>query len=289
MANTFVLELEGKTAARLVTFESTGVNMQVVTGSQPFNRLSKVVTGTLGEIKIKFGADATRPLLDWMVASAYGNYGKKSGAVIVLDSHSKVLHRIEFGDAQVTSFTLPALDRSSKGPAYFSASFRPAILKHTTGGDTLTAGSTVLPAQKIWNTSNFRFQIDGLDTESAAISKVSSFSLNTAVKQMHLGDRRLPDVEPTGTTYSNVVIVVPMSKASGILSWFDQAVNRGTVEASEKTASLEFLGPADKMTYFTAEFTEVGIISTSTSKVSGDSNRDLIAELYCNSIRLKYL
>jgi hypothetical protein len=71
------------------------------------------------------------------------------------------------------------------------------------------------------------------------------------------------------------------------LSWAEETVS-GRVATTEKNASLEYLGPGDKMTYYTAEFTGLGVASTAWSKSSGDSNKDVIAELYYDSVKLSF-
>jgi hypothetical protein len=224
-----------------------------------------------------------------MVASAYGRYSKKTGTIIVLDARNVPLYRIEFFDAQVTSFVMPALSRSSSTSAYFSASFRPTSIKHTADGNKATSGSTALPAQKVWNASNFRFRVGDVPLDDGAVTKVSSISLSTAIKPVHFGKDRLPELEPTKTSYSNVVITVPMSEASGILSWAEEVVSGRGFDSSDKTASLEYMAPGDKITYYTAELKGLGIVSAAVSKSGAESSKDVIAELYYDSIKLSYI
>ena len=287
MANTFVLELEGKPAAKLLSLDSTGINTVALSQLQPLNiKSQKIVTGMPGEVKFTFGTDASRLLLDWLVNSA-GSMRQMSGAINVLDARSTLQHRIEFFDAVVTSFLLPGVDVFSKSAVHFAASFRPHKLAHTAGSNKLTTDSSVLPAQKPWNAANFKFRIDGVPLDESAVTKVSAFGLKTSISAYYSGEGRFPELESTRSSYSNIAITVPKSKAAGVLDWAEEVIT-GKSLTTETYGSLQYLGPGNKFEYYSVGFKGLGIASTTISKSSSDMDKSVIAELYYNSVKLSY-
>jgi hypothetical protein len=287
MANTFVLELDGKPAGRLIAVDSPGIRTEVLANQQPPGLFDpKIQTPiTVGNIDVKIGADASRPLLDWLAAGPAGIISRKHGAINVLDARSVVVSRIEFHDALITSVTIPALDRSSQTPAYFKASFRPTRMKRGAGGNKLSSGAPVLPAQKPWNTSNFRFKIGGLPNEDGAITKVSAISLKSNPKEFYSGLERFPDLIPAPTSHSSLVVSVSRSKGSRILSWVDDAI--GTRSMPTQNGTLEFLGPGNGSRYFAIDFTRLDVVS---KKLPSDRSRgdEVYLELSYDSLRLVY-
>lgn len=284
--NSFLLELDGKPAARLLSVDSLGFKTESLANRQPPGLFSppKIEPRLIpSDIKVTFGADASHALLDWVS----GSVGlRKTGAIIILDARSVVLSRIEFTDAIVTSFLLPAVDRSSRAAAHFSASFRPDRILKQAGGNRLT-GPSVMPAAKQWNSSNFRFNIGGLPAEGEAVTKVSGFGLKHNIMEFYSGKDRNPKLIPTKNVCSSLVVTLPTLKASGVLQWADESVRERS--ASAKDATLEYLGPGNGARYFAVGFTGLEVVMTRVSKPSGSSHgEEVAAELVYDSVKLSY-
>jgi hypothetical protein len=267
----FSLELEGSNEGFLRSFDGGDAYADVVSVAGKLCEGGKSISEVKYDpIAIDFGTGMGEGLYKWIQAFV-GNCSPKEsvphgGAVVASDVQLKEMWGLEFKDALISEFRMPACDASSKEPAYMTLKFDPSVTKREdrSGGKFPTCGKT----QKVWTPANFRLTIDGLDCKF--VSKVEAL----VVKQ---GEVKLQPVD-----YSNLIVTLPDSQAKSFREWHEDFLVNGNVEA-EKNGKLEYLSPNLKDVLFTLTFEQLGIFRMGVEKMEAgsDSVKRVIASMYC--------
>jgi hypothetical protein len=142
-------------------------------------------------------------------------------------------------------------------------------------------------AQKKLMASNFRFSVSKLESESKRVMRVQSLSIKQPVVADQVGEERIPQRQQGALQISNVLVTVPLAFAKPWLEWVDDFLVKGNSDdASERTATLQFLDPALKDALFTVTLSHVGPVRARRQVAS--SGIDAISlvelELYCESV-----
>jgi len=269
----FLLELDNKLAGKLTAAELPAANVQILDTSGDFSKVGSKVPKVYGDIKIKFGTGMSRPFYEWVASS--GSWIRKDGAIVIVDAKMTEVSRIEFYNAFVTSFSAPGLDKASKSTASFSADIKPEHLIYRAGsGNTFPAVS----ANEL-SVSSFGFVISGMEKDSEAVTKVEPFGVGHNVTSFSVGAERRPVIEAGRATTSNLAVVLPLASAEGMIKWAKQNLERGDVP---KTAVLEYRSRNRKITYFSVEFADLSVLSTS---ISTEATKAVRAEMSFSSIK----
>src|SRR5262245_60977169 len=159
-------------------------------GSSPYfkKHLGPVV---YDQFALRFGLSMANEVYDWINASWTGNYVRKNGAVVTTDQKLTAVSQREFFNALITETTIPALDGSSKEPAYLTIKFAPEYTRITRASGKVAG---VTSKQKVWLPSNFKVTIDGLDC--TRVRSVESFTVKQSVVTDDIGDARDYEKEP---------------------------------------------------------------------------------------------
>lgn len=269
----FLLELDNKLAGRLTAAELPAANAQILNASDDFSKIAAKVPKVYGDIKIKFGTGMSRPFYEWITSS--GSWIRKDGAIIVVDAKMTEVSRIEFYRAFVTSFSSPGLDKASRSTASFSADIKPEHLIYKAGnGKTFQA----ISANEL-SVSSFGFVITGMENDSEAVTKVEPFGVGHTVKSFSVGTERSPVIEAGHATTSNLAVVLPLASADGMMQWVKQHLDRGDVS---RTGVLEYRSTNRKITYFSVEFGDLRVLSTS---ISDEASKAVRAEMSFSSMK----
>lgn len=254
-----------------------------------YTKFKHLATVEIDPITVQLGMAVARPMFEWISASWTRDFHRKSGTIIHADHNYRALFEQEFQDALIVETTFPALDGSEKNPAYLTVKLHPEsmVVKRTAG----LLKSIVTPFQKIWSPANFRLVIDGIDTSHVA--KIDSFSVKQKVKQLYIGARRHPELEPTGLEFSNITLYTSLAYADEFIAWHNEFVVKGDKDPKqERQGEIQFLDPAghDLAPLMTVKLHNIGIYSLAMEKseAAADSIKRCKIELYVERMDLWY-
>jgi phage tail-like protein len=239
-------------------------------------------------LTVGVGMAMSKDFYKWIAASWDGDVQRKHGAVITMDRDLNVVHEQHFYNALVTETTIPALDGSSKEPAYMTVKFQGETLRHklNPGGK---FGAKTPPDQKTWLPANFRLDIQGLNCKKVA--KIDSFTIKQNTKLLEIGPERDYQLEPTSIEFPDLVVTLSLTDSKTWFDWHEDFVIKGnnTVD-KEKEGAIHFLSPSRDKELMTVELKGVGITSLQVDK--GDGTTDAIKRikvgLYVEKMHMDY-
>jgi hypothetical protein len=234
------------------------------------------------EFALQVGVSMSQELFGWVAGSWSAQPKKQDGAVLTLDYSLNVKTEAEFSGALITETTIPALDAASKEPGYLTARLQPELITVSAGVGKL---SLVAAKQKLWRTSNFRLQIDGLDCTK--VSRVDSFTVKREITvpasrggggALNAGKVEFPNLRIT------------LSQASA-QSWFDWhesfVVNGNNSDSFERNGSLSLLSIDLKKELSRIDLRHLGVVRVAPAKREGSGQiARVTAELYCEEMVL---
>jgi hypothetical protein len=150
----FALEIDGKSAGSIKGVEG---------GS------------TQKEVKLELGIGPGKELQDWVNLAFANKPVPKTAIAHACNQKFESMVVQELEDAHITEVRFPALDASSREPAYLTVKIAPQRVSYTKG-----SGKVVSPRSKE-QPSRFSLDIPGLP--SARVSKVESFSWKVSTKE----------------------------------------------------------------------------------------------------------
>jgi len=243
------------------------------------------------DITIQAGLSMPDAFYQWIADSWSNGVQRKSGAIIAADFNGVAVKELDFTNALIQEVTIPALDGSSKDPAYLTLKLTPEST--TNGAPSGTVSPPIKTKQKSWLASNFRFELGKLDTSK--VSKIDSFTVKQTMPlpTTDLGDVSLIDqtlvvsvppfvLEPGVVDFPNLRITLAESSAQTWLDWVEDFIRKGNnSDELEKSGSIKFLA-ADLTELARVDLFGVGIFDLTDERPLGttDSIRRLVAELY---------
>lgn len=269
------LELDGATEP-LKSVEG-GVIAATVDEAQGASYYEKKHIGpiTYEEFEMQVGLSMGTALHSWIDSSWTGQFARKSGAVVLADQNGDAKRRREFVDALVTETAFPACDGTSKEAGHIRVKLAPELIRYATASGKVSGTTT---KQKVWVTSNFRFDILGLD--ATRVSRIDPFSVKLEIAQDSVGESRDFLKQPVKLTFGDLVVTLAESGSADWASWFDDFVVKGNAsDSEEKPALLSLLGPDMKEVLAHVHFFNVGIYRFADAPVDGTVSK-VTAHLY---------
>ena len=287
VAGNFQLVLDGVNCGFLKSVDGGAPVAEVITESVGSSYFAKKHIGQVeyGPFVLQFGLSMTKDLYEWINASWTGSYTRKNGAVVATDHQLEAVSQREFFNALVTETSFPALDGSSKNPAYMTLRFAPEYTRNSKASGKVT--SPAKGEQKLWLPSNFRVAIDGLDCTS--VSAVDSFTVKQSVAVDDIGEARDYLREPTKLEFPNLKITMMESSAESWFNWFEDFVIKGNSEESkEKNGSIALLSANLAEELLRIDLFNLGIFKIGKDKAEANSDRitTVTAHLYCERMEL---
>jgi hypothetical protein len=236
------------------------------------------------DISAAVGIDA-KPVLDWIAQSWKGTSSRKNGSIVTMDFNSNPVSERQFSDALITETTSPAFDGSSKDAAYFMVKIAPEVIRTSTGS---AAKTGLLPKQTIWQASNFRFEMAGLD--GSKVARIDPFTVRQAVTGDAVGEQRVYEKTPGKIEFPNLKISLSASSAGTWAAWFDDFVVKGNNgDDKERNGAIVFLSADLTKELGRINLLNCGIFRLAPDKlgVSTDTIRRVTAELYCEGMELQ--
>jgi hypothetical protein len=237
---------------------------------------------------IDFGISGANDILRWIQGSWKKKYDRRNGSISHANFNLQKTFEHEFREALITETSFPALDGSSKEAAYMKIKIQPEFVRARKLAGTEVAKGNLGKKQKMWMSSGFRLNIDGID-EMKYTNKVEAFTIKQGVKKLYTGQDRFPQIEPTKIEFPNITGTIALEYADKLLKWHDQYVMNGQSDPkAQKTGSIEFLSPQRDKTIFSINMYEIGLASLQVlpSQANQDQIKRVKFELYVGRMDL---
>ncbi len=290
VAGNFLLNIAGVKSGFVKSVEGGGIYAEVVNEAAGANFFIKKHIGQVkyDDITLQIGMSMSKNVYDWIAASWAMNYQRKNGSIIACDYKLDAQSQREFFNALITETAIPACDGASKEPAYITVKLAPEYTR-TSKAAGKVAGELGKNEQKLWLSSNFRLEIDGLDCTK--VNKIDAFTVKQRVAESGLGDRRDSLKEPGKLEFPNLKIQLSEIAAATWQAWHEDFVVKGNNdESKERKGRLVFLSPNRTQELLEIKLYNLGIIRVDSGK--SDANVDQIkrvtAELYCERMEFNY-
>jgi hypothetical protein len=286
----YALELDGVVVGWLHSAEGGNATADVISEpAVPGQIQKKHLAGVKYEdIIITAGTGMSSSFYQWMKDSFEGKYSRKNGAIIAVDSQYREVSRIAFTNGLLKEITFPELNAAAKDPANITVTISPEWTRRT-----VSQGSKIsLPNSskgKQWLTSNFRFKLDGLEKTTASVNKIAAITVKWNRDGNAAGEVRDNQLKPVKIEFPNVVITLAESNSQPLYDWLDDFLISGNNgDGKEKSGTLEYLTPDLKESFFTLNFSHLGIFKLATEVAETNNVRRIEADMYCESISLTF-
>lgn len=244
---------------------------------------------TYEEFTLQVGFSMTKQIYEWIGASWTAPGQRKTGSIVALDRDLTPKSERNFTEALITETTIPAMDGSSKEPAYITVKFSPRVIRNVAaGGDKAEYGQYGKNEQKVWLPASFRLDIPGLDCTK--VNKIEPFTVKTTVVTNNTGDARDQAKEPGKIEFPNLKITLAEATAQSWIDWHKSFVIDGkNDDQSEKEGSLMMLSANGEKVLARINFYHMGICSLVPDKAeaNADQIKRVTVELYVE--RMEFL
>lgn len=265
----FALRLDGGDVTFLEKVEGGGIYAEVAPerrGSQGYVK-KHIGKPQYEDFTIHVGWTLSQALFDWIGASWKSHATRKDGAVLTCDTKFMIKSERAFSDALIQQVAFPVLGGSSKEPGYLTVRIAPENITTKKGTGKLALGS--LGKHKLWRASNFRLEIDGLETDK--VKRIEPFAV-----------RRIPGSKVGRIDFPDLKVSLAQAGAQSWIDWHQDFVLKGNNdEHHEKEGAILLLSPDLKTELARIDLHNLGIFRLASE--AGDGNRTgcLLAELYC--------
>jgi hypothetical protein len=284
VAGPSMLELDGAQVGALKSVDGGEIVAEVVV--EPQEPFAKKHLGGVRYEELVLGLDlgTAASVFNWIAESWNGQAKPRDGAVVETDAKLAPQGRREFRHALITETTIPTLDAASKAPAQLTVKLAPEeITRKKAGG---AAGQRAGAKQKQWLASNFRLELDGLETKT--VSKIDAFTVKQTVAGDDVGDVRISRREPGKLEFPNLRVTFGQASLQSWSDWFEDFVVKGeNTDDKEKNGAIVFLDATLKQELGRIELKNVGIFALR-RQPSTEQVARVTAELYVESMELKW-
>jgi phage tail-like protein len=296
----FALELDQQKDVGLFrSIEGGGVKADVMTYQLGGNyeRWRQLGKQKYEDIKLQVGMGMSRPFYEWVHQFFDGKGTRKSGAIVACDFYYKERARREFAQALIKEVTFPKLEGSDKTPAYMNIVLAFEDLKFLPGKGTQLEAPKGMEAQKLWTSSNFRFELDGYADACQRVTKVDSFTVKQNIAEYHLGGRWSPTKTPTGMEFPQLSFYLPEADAQPFYEHAAKRMMEGREQTTHDVKAAKPKHTGQIVTYdngknplFTVEFFEAEIIAVTPDKSDAGSEdiKQVKIDLFCEWMTFKY-
>jgi len=290
VSSNFLLNLDGALCGFVKSVDGGGIAAEVIHEPSGPSHFVKKHIGPLKyeDFTLQIGLSMAKAVYDWIAASWAGNTMRKNGAIIAADYRLEARSAREFFNALITETTIPAMDASSKEPAYLTLKLAPESTRFNKASGKVT-GVGGKGRQKLWLPSNFRLEIAGLDCKR--VSGIEAFTVKQQFMAHDIGEGRDYLNEPGRLEFPNLKIALPESVAQTWMDWHEDFVIKGNNDDSrEKHGALIFLASDRKRELARVNFYNLGIFRLAPQKpeASADRIKRLTVELYCERMEWAY-
>lgn len=265
----FALRLDGDDVTFLEKVEGGSIYAEVVPepSKSPGYAKKRIGPPQYEDITIQVGAILSQALFDWITASWRPRAVRRNGAILACDTSFAIKSERAFSNALIRQVTFPALDESSKEPGYLTVHIAPRSI--TTKKDTGKLSLDGLGKHKLWQTSSFRLEIDGLETNK--VKRIESFAV-----------RRTPGSKISKVDFPDLKVSLAQAGVQSWIDWHEDFVIKGNNDARyEKEGAILLLAPDLKTELARIDLHNLGIFRLASEAGDGNQIGYLQAELYC--------
>jgi phage tail-like protein len=280
----YALELDGKNVGQLKSVEGGDAFADVVAQASAKSYYAKknVTTVKYSPVKLRVGVSMGKAFYDWIAAGWTGDVQRRGGSIVEADDKGAVKARREFADALISEVAFPAFDGASKEAGYLTVTLAP---EHVAAKKGVGKSAAPFVKQKLWATSNFKLELDGLDT--ARVSKIDAFTIRQTVAESATGARRVRAKEPAKVEFPNLRVTLASTGAQTWIDWFDDFVLKGNSgDANEKGGTLRLLSANLKDELGQVRLFNVGIFKLAADPTEAAAIKRVVADLYCERMEL---
>ena len=230
------------------------------------------------ELILPVGLSMSAGLFDWVAGSWGPSPEKPDGAVLKLDVDLAIRTETGFGGALITETVVPTLDGSSKDAGLLVIRAQPEVL-HTHVG----AGKVKLAAskQKLWRTSAFRLEIDGVDCTK--VRRIDTFSVSRPPTAVSDGAGGVM-LTAGNVVFPNLHVTLPLAHAQSWFDWHEDFVVAGNNgDHLERQGVLSFLSMDFKTELSRIDLHHLGIVRL---QAAPGQAAEVTAEIYCEEMVL---
>ena len=254
------LVLDGESVGNLRSVDGGAAVAEVV--DEPAARGAapkKHVTGVKYEdLSLEIDLGQGRPVYDWIGAALRTAATPKNGSLVFLDFNRNPRETRDFQNAMISQTTFPALDAASKEAG--TLRFTLAVDRVSAGNGAAKASPAVATKSKNWLSSNFKVEIDGLET--TRVSRVEPIVVKHTPRLV----------------FENLQITLADTGADSWRRWQDEFFGKGG-DKHEKNGRVVFLGPSLKDELAEIRLEGLGLVALRAR--SNDSGLPMLqAELY---------
>lgn len=290
-AGRFACDIDGQIVGFVKSVSGGNIKGEVATHQLGPENIQKKHLATIVHepFTVEFGMGMSKGFYEWIAQSFRKSHITKNGSIIAADFDYYSQSIREFYNAQITEVTVPALDGSSKEPAYMTLKFEPERIRYLKGDGNQIQGQ-IGPSTKKWLCSNFRLELGDLPCERVA--KIDSFTWKQSVIKDEVGSFREPTKHPAKVEVPNLKLTISMADVEPWQAWHESFVIQGACsEADEIDGSITFLGPDMSEELARIDLFHCGIISMQAAK--SEANKEEVArfevEMYVEEMAFEYM
>lgn len=218
--------------------------------------------------KATVGISEGAPLYKW-IRSSFGNDPQaRDGAITIATQDFKAREEITFHGAYVSEFKLPKLDATSKETGFCEIGWEASNVAIAKGGGQVIK-APVNSKQKSFSVSNFRLEIDGLETTT--IKSIDALTFTQKLVKEYSGELKFPVIVPGRCSFSNLKLTLSHAEIESWEQWAKSWFSGQSTEPHEKSGSITLLSHDLKTELARVNLFHIGLISLTRK---GSSNND---------------
>jgi hypothetical protein len=279
------LELEGQFAGILSAVEGGNPFADIVPEGAGPDMIQRKRSGQPRFEDIQFDVNMsqiTKPLSGWITDTLTKGPGQKNGAIVYADFQNKEVKRMEFLGGVLVEVGTPVCEGASKDQAVLSLRITPQSTRFM--GASGKPIQPIGPKAKSISSSNFRFNVQGLEQACKRIIKVEAIVARRLAPQTSIGQEKFKTA-PGVLDCSLVSILLPEIDGGPFYAWFDDAVLKGK-QGGERAGLLEWFDPTGKSVEASAQLGGLGIVRYATEPVGAGALPVVRVDMYCETMLL---
>ena len=292
VSGNYFLTLDGVKSGYVKSVDGGAISAEVINEPAGPSYFTKKHIGQprYEQFTIQVGFSMTKVMYNWIQQSWRMSPSRMNGSIVALDSTLTPKSERQFTQALITETTIPAMDGSSKEPAYMTIKFSPETIRTVApSGDKADYSENYKVEQKMFLPSNFRLEIAGLDCTK--VNKIDSFTVKQTAVTDDIGDARDALKQPGKLEFPNLKITLSEASAQSWIDWHKSFVIEGkNDELAEKGGSLTLLSPDRQKVLAKINFLNMGIFRLQPDKAeaNADQIKRMTAELYVERMEFEY-
>lgn len=287
------LKLDGQFAGYLSNVDGGGVFADIIMDPPGPDMIQRKRTGPVRyeDIVVDIALSAVeKPLSAWITETLTKNVVIKNGAIVYADMNYNETKRLEFTSAILSEIGIPdANANEGKNAATLTLRLVPQSTRLAGGKGKLAA--SLGAKNKHISTSNFRFNVQGLEKSCGRISKVEGVTVTRTPANNRLDQDkfRQSSSAPGAIDCSKVSITLPEIDAGPFYAWFDDMVINGR-PGTERAGVLEWLDPTLKNVVASVQLGGLGIVRYEPDPIKAGGAEKLAGQvqidMYCETVNL---